>query len=282
MFDFRYHALSLVSVFMALMIGLLLGVAIGDQGLVSSAERNVRDSLRGDVRKANARSAKLARELRDRAAFEDALYPLLVENRLAGRRIGLVGLGDLPDSTIQQVRQALEGSGGRLGGVAVIAEPPPEGAASATKGAGKPPVPADYTRLGRDLGAALVKGGRAVRQYRSVLTSFSGRLDALDGVIVFHAPRTTQGDDATRTEAFESGLLEGLQAGDRARVAGVEESSTDPSQVSWFKDHRLSSVDNIDSLAGKAALVFVLLGANGAYGQKDSAQALLPTAGATP
>jgi hypothetical protein len=282
MFDFRYHALSLVSVFMALMIGLLLGVAIGDQGLVSSAERNVRDSLRGDVRKANARSAKLVRELRDHAALEDALYPLLVENRLAGRRIGLVGLGDLPDSTIQQVRKALEGSGGRLGGVAVISEPPPESAAAALKGAGKPPAPGDYTRLGRELGAALVKGGRAVRQYRSVLTSFSGRLDALDGVIVFHAPRTAQGEDATRTEAFESGLLEGLQAGDRARVAGVEESSTEPSQVSWFKDHRLSSVDNVDSLAGKAALVFVLLGANGAYGQKDSAQALLPTAGATP
>jgi hypothetical protein len=282
MFDFRYHALSLVAVFMALMIGLLLGVAIGDQGLVSSAERNVRDSLRGDVRKANARSATLARELRDRGVFEEALYPLLVENRLAGRRIGLVGLGELPDSTIQQVRKALDGSGGRLSGVAVISEPPPAGAASATKGAANPPAPADYTRLGRELGAALVKGGRGVRQYRSALTSFSGRLDALDGVIVFHAPRVTQGDDATRTEAFETGFLDGVQTGANGRVTGVEESSTDPSQVSWFKDHRVSSVDNVDSLAGKAALIFVLLGANGAYGQKDSAQALLPTAGATP
>jgi hypothetical protein len=32
MFDFRYHALSLVAVFLALMIGLLLGVAIGGPG----------------------------------------------------------------------------------------------------------------------------------------------------------------------------------------------------------------------------------------------------------
>jgi len=40
MFDFRYHALSLVSVFLALVLGLLLGVAIGDRGLVSSAERD--------------------------------------------------------------------------------------------------------------------------------------------------------------------------------------------------------------------------------------------------
>jgi Copper transport outer membrane protein, MctB len=55
-FDFRYHALSLVSVFLALVLGLLLGVAIGDKGLVSSAEHDVRASLRGDVRKAQRES----------------------------------------------------------------------------------------------------------------------------------------------------------------------------------------------------------------------------------
>ena len=48
------------------------------------------------------------------------------------------------------------------------------------------------------------------------------------------------------------------------------------------EDHFALSVDNLDTLPGKAALVFVLLGADGAYGEKDSAQALLPTAGATP
>src|SRR4051794_37317135 len=111
MFDFRYHALSLVAVLLALMIGLLLGVAIGDQGLVSSAERNVRDSLRKEVRKANARSAEVRRELRDRDRIDEAIYPLLVEDRLAGRRIGLIGLGDLPDSTISAVRDALDNTG---------------------------------------------------------------------------------------------------------------------------------------------------------------------------
>ena len=43
-FDFRYHALSLVAVFVALVLGLLLGVAIGDKGLVSSAENNMQAS----------------------------------------------------------------------------------------------------------------------------------------------------------------------------------------------------------------------------------------------
>jgi hypothetical protein len=39
MLNFRYHALSLVAVFLSLVIGLLLGVAIGDKGLVSSGAR---------------------------------------------------------------------------------------------------------------------------------------------------------------------------------------------------------------------------------------------------
>ena len=283
MFDFRYHALSLVAVLLALMIGLLLGVAIGDQGLVSSAERNVRDSLRSDVTKANARSAELSRELRERAAFEEALYPLLVEGRLVGRRVGLVGLGDLPNSTIREVRKSLEGTGARLSGVAVVGEPPPESAAAAVKGAGDPPDAGDYGRLGRDLGVALVRGGKAAQRYRrTVLSSFSGRLDGLDGVVLFRAPRKGDGQDAANTAAFEDGLADGLSAEDRAQVAGVEETETDPSQVGWYKDHRLASIDNIDTLPGKAALVFVLLGADGAYGEKDTAQALLPTAGATP
>jgi hypothetical protein len=35
-------------------------------------------------------------------------------------------------------------------------------------------------------------------------------------------------------------------------------------------------------VAGKAALVFVLAGANGAFGIKDTAQALLPDAATAP
>ena len=276
MFDFRYHALSLVAVFLALMIGLLLGVAIGDQGLVPSAERNVRDSLRKDVRQANARSADLRRELNQRDRVDEALYPLLVEDRLAGQRIGLIGLGDLPDSTIRAVRDALDNTGARLSGVAVIAEPVPSGAAGSVKGASDPPTNGDYGLLGRQVGANLVVGGKSTKGLSgSVLSSSSGRLSGLNGVIVFHAPRDLSGDDAATTDAFEAGFVDGLKSGG-AELSGIEETDTEPSQIQWFKDRGLPSVDNVDTLSGHAALVFVLLGANGSYGEKDSAQALLP------
>ena len=56
MLDFRYHALSLVAVFLALAIGIVLGVTIGDS-LVSDAERALRGNLRADVEKAHGDAA---------------------------------------------------------------------------------------------------------------------------------------------------------------------------------------------------------------------------------
>ncbi len=61
MFDFRYHALSLAAVFLALVVGLLLGVTIGDKELVSSARDDIRSSLRNEVRRAGAERDAIAR-----------------------------------------------------------------------------------------------------------------------------------------------------------------------------------------------------------------------------
>jgi len=294
MFDFRYHALSLVAVFLALMIGLLLGVAIGDRGLVSSAERQVRDSLRGDVKAAQSQTSKLRKQLSDRQRFEESLYPLLVGGRLSGERIGLVGLGGLPDSTIGYVRDALKDSGGRLSAVAVVREP--VAASEVTAGApapvrrrgrrvrtpvvapGSPPDKAAFKRFGNLAGVALVSGGGQIKQLqRSLLESSSGKLDGLNAVVLVRADRDESSPDAANTTAFEDGFVNGLETGS-TQVVGAEQSDTAPSQIGWYNDRQLTSVDDVDQLAGQAALVFALAGASGTFGTKDSASALLPNA----
>jgi hypothetical protein len=74
----------------------------------------------------------------------------------------------------------------------------------------------------------------------------------------------------------------GVQEAD-ARAAGVETREADPSQIPWYRDRGLSTVDNVDDTAGRASLVFVLAGAEGDYGVKDTADALLPNvAGGAP
>src|SRR4051795_3257598 len=113
MLDFRYHALSLVAVFLALAIGIVLGVTIGDS-LVSDAERSLRGGLRTDVENARSDAAKARTDVSARDRMLDELYPQLVANRLDGERVAVVSWGPLPNNVQGAVRDAVAKAGGRL------------------------------------------------------------------------------------------------------------------------------------------------------------------------
>ncbi len=56
----------------------------------------------------------------------------------------------------------------------------------------------------------------------------------------------------------------------------METSTDDSSSISFFQSNGLASVDDVDLTAGKLATVFALLGADGSFGVKGSADQLLP------
>ena len=62
----------------------------------------------------------------------------------------------------------------------------------------------------------------------------------------------------------------------RAPTVGVETSTAEPSSISFFQGNDLSSVDDVEMTAGQLALVFSMLGAEGSFGVKGSADRLLP------
>lgn len=281
MFDVRYHALSLAAVFIALVVGLLLGVAIGDKELVSSARNDVRDSLRRDVARANNQRDAARAELADERRFIDAAYPILTGNQLRGLDIGLVLLGSDKDAP-QIVDTALEPTGADLKVVASLREDVDlaelAGRAQGTR----------YDELERDpdllgdfaerVGLQMVTGGRLLRRTRTALmSSVSGEFGGLDGVVVM---RVTDGPPpgkraAARLATLQDGIARGLAASG-ATAVGIEQRGSDPSSVGWYRERDLSSVDNVDEAAGRAALVFVLAGSDGAFGRRETAQALLP------
>jgi hypothetical protein len=286
-FDARYHALSLAAVLVALVLGLLLGVAIGDAGLVSSAERKIRADLRSDVSAANARARELQGSLEQKERFEREVYPLLVTGQLEGSRVGLVFLGRTSDTIVREVRQALTDTGGRLSTVVTVREPVDLSRLAAAAQGSRYEALADDSDLvepfGERMGFQLVRGGRLLRRVdRALFSTEAGGLHRLDATVVYRDGPSLEGRQDASRDALEDGLARGMrEAG--ARTAGVETRTTDPSQVPWYGDRDLSTVDNVDDTAGHAALVFVLAGAEGDYGVKDTADALLPkVAGGAP
>ena len=281
MFDFRYHALSLVAVFVALLIGLLLGVAIGDQGLVSSAERDLRSSLRSDVNAANDRADELRDELGERRRFEEEVYPPLVANRLVGQRVAIIFLGDGSDALVRDVRAALTDTGGQVVASAELREPldvaaiaeRSEGTRYEALALGNEDL---AEALGVRLGVQLVSGGRLFGELRPVVfQTVNGELGNVNAVVLVRRPAELEGPQAATRDAFERGMVRGLRESG-ARVVGAEREDADPSQIGWYEDRDLTSVDAVDRVEGRAALVLALAGAEGTFGVKDSAGSLLP------
>ena len=280
MFDFRYHAVSLAAVLVALAVGVLLGVAIGDAGLVSSAEKQVRASLRDDVRSAQAKEQESAAALSGERRYVRDSYPFVVSRKLQGRQVGLIFLGKPSDQVAADVRRALAGSGGQLTGTLALREPPDLVALADAAGNGRFAQLDTSTRslpaFGRTIGRQLVLGGALLRrEARALFSSRAGDFGPFDAVVLARSPRALSGDSAANTNALDGGLVSGLTT-TRISVVGVQRSGTLPTQIIWYQDHQLTSVDNIEQTSGQAALVLTLAGAEGTFGDGANAGALLP------
>lgn len=280
MFTFRYHAISLIAVFLALGIGVLLGVTIGEEGVVSGASKDLEQSLRGDLRQSRERVSDLRAELGIRDQFERQSYPGLVADLLPGFRIGVVAMGDLPSEYAELIRDAVEPAGADIASISVIRAPLLlDRLAGELRRTSFAKVDRDRDtlfRFGERLGKQLADGGGLVERVQGDLFSSSrGEYRGLDGVVWVRDRDGLKGDEKQDQDRFETAVLAGMRSTD-AEIVGVETRDTDPSQIPFMVRHGLPTVDDLDLVAGRTALVYALLGADGQFGVKDSADKLLP------
>jgi hypothetical protein len=276
----RYHATSLIAVFLALAIGILIGAEFGGDTLTNT-RKDLEHSLTGNLQDARQRADELSGELGRANEFSSRVYPALVRDRLRGRRIGLVAFGDLPGDTYGAIEGALAPAGGHLVGVGVVREPIDThglaGDLAKTRFARIAREPDLQTALGAGLGRQIVRGGTLLEPVRGQLFSrASGNFGALDAVIVVRdQPQDMGPQQRAVVGRIEAGMAQGI-TGTHTPAVGVEGSRTEPSSVSFFIGNDLSSVDDVDLVAGRLATVFALLGAEGSFGVKSSADRLLP------
>ena len=74
-----------------------------------------------------------------------------------------------------------------------------------------------------------------------------------------------KGRQRANEDALESALIAALR-NSKVELVAVETQDSDPSQVGFFKDRGVSTVDDLDLVAGQTALVYVLAGAEGQFG----------------
>jgi hypothetical protein len=280
MFDFRYHVASLAAVFFALVIGILVGVALASHGLGNTE----RDRLQEDVRRAEARGDSFKAQVdaltqagASDKAFVERSYKIVMANRLKGQRIAVLFVGST-DRNLGLVKTALSDAGAgdpiRVRALTVPIDP----RKLQRRLANRPFLaafsgPKQLEDLGHALGQEFASGGD------------TPLLNALQSLIVEEkagrTKRPANGVVVVRTVAPQTGatavFLKGLYAGLNdvgIPAVGVEETDDPMSAMKAFQKAGLSTVDDIDTRAGKLALATLLSDpmTRGDFGVKKTAK----------
>ena len=274
MLDFRYHALSIVAVFLALGIGIVLGASLGDS-VVSQANRDVRSSLRGDLLSARDEARDANSRIRERDRFDTLSFPYIAGGRLSGKRVAIVSGGSLPQEVENSVRNAVKDAGGTADSLSRFDAQPDLVALGDKLGRRYRLLgtSAEQLRpLARRIGTGLATGNAVSRRLEDGFPDdFAGDFKGADAIVYYRS------DDERDTDAktFESALIEGLRSSG-IPVVGVERTPTDPSQIPYYVNAGLTTVDDIDIPPGRIALVLALTGRRGNFGFKKTAEAPLP------
>ncbi|HZG36722.1 MAG TPA: copper transporter [Gaiellaceae bacterium] len=279
MFDLRYHVASLTAVFLALVMGILVGIGISGRGFVDDAERRRLNGqiaqLETSLERARTRGDDLERRQAAAEEFVAGAYPVLAGQRLAGKQVAVVVVGS-PDTTLDWVLRALEESDARLLRMRALRVPLRMGDIERTLG-GRPElggyVGDDHLEdLGRDLGRELAAGAPTplwdALEGRVVIERVGDAAGTADAVVVIRAAPPQQAETARFLAGFYSGT-----ASVGAPVVGAEVSRVEESAIPVFQRHRISTVDGIDTPIGRLALVLLLAGADpGDYGLRETAE----------
>jgi hypothetical protein len=276
MYNLRYHIASLVSVFLALALGLVLGGLIVEQGGFSEQPKAIVESLRKEFADLRDENATLSDENEQLSSLSGGFVDVWSEDRLSERAIVVVSNAGRGDG-LSAARQAIEEAGGRA--VVVTLLKPRFGlddqelAASVTSLA-PDPEQADQSLANalaaewyapaedRPLTAALVDAGVITVTGLEAQTSVSGLVDLA----------------APEGKADEAGLLLGKALIDLGAAATAAQTPrSDTTLATSAVEQGLSAFDTLGTEVGRYTLVALMTGADpGFYGTASTADALFP------
>jgi hypothetical protein len=313
--NLRYHIVSLVAVFLALAIGVVVGSTALKEGTVSVL-RATSNRLISESQAERAKNKALEGEVAGYKEFGGAMLPRLLRDRLRGQAVVLLDTDRVDDQTRKPVQDAIQAANGTVEGRVTFASDRLGLGAAGDRSALGALLGSDQTdpnALRQELVARLAdrltsparlpKGGAATTT-RDVITGLQQakfladlRLadkSYQDGTVPFPRPGSafviigpTDNPALLDPKVFLVPLAQRLAGRGDVPVVGVEASA--PGAPSWVEvlradqgvTDRVSTVDDVDRVPGQFALVEAVARRlrgepTGQYGFKRGATGLLP------
>jgi hypothetical protein len=296
--DFRYHLVSIVAVFLALAIGIVLG-STELRGAAFSALDRTSSALSAKLNAANSENSSLQQQVNGDKAFAQAAEPVLLAHLLDGKRAVIVTAPAAPAGVVNGITTALTDAGASVSGQVALTTKFADTAGSnlsllnqltqqvtpsgMTLANGSPQLQAaqvlasailssSSAQAGSHPGGSQSGTGQSSQTAQTILQSYAqGGFLTVSGqpasgatlaVIVTPATPPTAGNSDPANQAIVSLATELGQAGDAAVVAGASAASGPGSAISAVRAsgaaNDASTVDDADAVSGQIVTVQAL------------------------
>ncbi|MGW0803671.1 copper transporter [Nonomuraea sp. NPDC002799] len=309
MIDFRYHLVSIVAVFLALAVGILLGTTLLQDPAIDLAKRtsdeltSTNNGLRADLDTLRGREA-------GNDAFITSATPEMVAGSLTGQRVVLIETPGSSSSIRESTQQVLDQAGAEFTGRVTLTEkfldPKGKGVLDGLVNQLKPvnmvfpSTATSWDRAAALLGAALLTNDPAQMNTPNpatadVIDTFeTGGLLSIDGevtkrstlAVMFAPEKPYEGENAEVQARALVSVADGFDAAGKGTVlAGSDATAVAGDAVSAVRDEgdiskRVSTVDTADMPVGRVVIVYSLReqlnGRAGQYGIGKGASAPMP------
>lgn len=297
MIDFRYHVVSIVAVFLALTVGLVIGSSYLSKVAYDGLNNQLSD-LRGQVQTLHGTQTNLEAQIRDRDSLITALGPQAVKGKLTGHEVSVIVLpgadrsvGDAMAALLVQAGADVSseiyvkssvldpGQTAKLSSTADLAarlqvsngsdstpgEPPAPARAFtdiATAVIGKEPTPSNVTTVQQQLPTTEVQAILMTYSQAGFLDVKAPVTQAADMAVLI-APSADSSPTASTDNLYYLGLAKDLNPLKGTVIAGPAAATTSPGLLAaslkddWTSKN-VSTADSADLPAGRIITVFAL------------------------
>jgi hypothetical protein len=289
MIDLKYHIASIVAVFLALGLGVIIGSTIVGDDLLVDQQQKLIERLEEQFYTLKDRENELLEDnnykeqlLYNYENYSQALLPAVVNGRLKDYKVAVIVTGDseIPAGMINAISMAgaqVVSKTVLLSNMKLEDEESLSGIRS-YYGLGEDESKATIRQHIADTVARIVmnkpEAGAVAFLQQYNLVKFNGGNDIpIDGVIIVGGANNFSN---CFVDDFDSGLIESFIRSN-VKVFGVVAVQVNYSYIGIFQQYNITTVDNIDKSPGQVSLILAMEGEAGNYGIKATAQKFMPT-----
>ena len=121
MIDFRYHLVSIVSIFMALAVGIVLGAGPLKEDIGNRLTKEV-TALRAEKTQLRTELDTALRGTSARDTYSSAVAPAVIKNQLAGKIVALVVMPGTDGDLVKDTTASLTSAGAKVGSMVTLTD----------------------------------------------------------------------------------------------------------------------------------------------------------------